>query len=86
MYTVSINLPSGSNVAIPYFPIVNAMPPNAPMGENIITMCNPLNTYFEANCNALIIFCLSFNLLRIIPNNIEIIKLSAQLYWTKSLL
>ena len=54
MYTVSISFPSGNKVAMPYLPIVNAIPPKAPMGAKSITMCNPLKMYFEANFKGVI--------------------------------
>ena len=43
MYTHNISLPSGSNAESPYLPMVNAIPPNAPIGDNFITHPNALN-------------------------------------------
>ena len=37
-YTVNINLPKGNSAATPYFPMVKAIPPKAPIGASNMTL------------------------------------------------
>ena len=58
-------------MAIPYLPMVKAIPPNAPMGANSITQCNPLKTYLLAMVSGFINLSLLLYLLKKIPKAID---------------
>ena len=66
-----MSFPKGISVAMPYLPIVKAIPPKAPIGANSITQCNPLKIYLDAIPSGFIILSRPSYLLKKIPNRIE---------------